>query len=246
MCLVLGSGLGELGDAIDGTRLDYASIPGFPRSTAPSHSGQLILGHWHGRSVVAMQGRVHMYEGYSPAEVTFPMRVMAALGAKMALLTNAAGGLDASQHVGDLVMVEDHLSLANLAGADPLRGPNDERLGPRFLSTNRIYDPALIELAAKTAESYGEPLRRGTYAFVTGPSFETAAEVRLLQTLGCQLVGMSTVPEVIAARHMGLKVLVISAVTNLAVNSIDDAHITNEDEVWDAMHRIRPRLGQTG
>ena len=244
LCLVLGSGLGELADEIDGVRIDYASIPGLPTSTAPSHAGQFVLGHWHGRAVVAMQGRVHMYEGYQPSEVVLPMRVMAALGAKIALLTNAAGGLEKDHKVGDLVLVEDHLSIANLAGADPLRGPNDEELGPRFLSSNHAYDPDLIELAVQAAAEGGELLKRGTYAFVTGPTFETPAEIRMLQLLGCQLVGMSTVPEVLAARHMGLKVLAISAVTNLSVNSILDVHVTNEAEVWDAMKTIRPRLAK--
>lgn len=244
LCLVLGSGLGDLANAIDGVTVDYDSIPGFPKSTAPSHAGQLVLGHWHGRAIVAMQGRVHAYEGYTAAEVTFPMRVMAALGATIAVLTNAAGGLGKDAQVGDLVAIEDHLSLANLTGADPLRGPNDDALGPRFLSTNRAYEPDLITLAVKTAKDIGETLRTGTYAFVTGPTFETPAEVRMLQMLGCHLIGMSTVPEVLAARHMGLKVLAISAVTNLSVSSIHDTHITNEEEVWDAVKHIRPRLAK--
>lgn len=242
LCFVLGSGLGNLAEEIDGERIDYAKIPGFPRSTAPGHAGQLILGYWHGRAVVAMQGRVHLYEGYSPAEVVFPMRVVAGLGAKVAVLTNAAGGLERGLEVGDLVMVEDHLSIANLAGLDPQRGANDDRLGPRFVSMNGAYDTDLICLAMHAAASCDVALGRGTYAFVNGPSFETPAEVRFLQSLGCHLVGMSTVPEVIAARHMGLRVMVISAVSNLSVSNIGDTHITNEEEVWDAIQRIRPRL----
>ena len=242
VCLVLGSGLGVLADEIVGQQIPYADIPGFPQSTAPTHKGTLHIGTLAGRNVVAMQGRVHLYEGYQPSEVVFPMRVMASLGAKQAILTNAAGGLDPSFEVGDLVAIEDHLSLANLAGADPLRGPNDDRVGPRFVSMNGAYDKGLIAAAEKVADSADLTLRKGTYAFVAGPSFETPAEVRLLQSLNCHLVGMSTVPEVIAARHHGLQVLAISAVTNIAVNSVQDAHITNEEEVWDAVIEIQPRL----
>ncbi len=242
VCLVLGSGLGELAEEIEGVQIPYADIPGFPASTAPSHKGVLHIGQLAGQTVVAMQGRVHLYEGYQPSEVVFPMRVMAGLGARTAILTNAAGGLDPSFNVGDLVVIEDHLSLANLAGADPLRGPNDDSLGPRFVSMNGAYDQALIKLAQEASDSIGETLKRGTYAFVTGPTFESPAEVRFLQSTGCHLVGMSTVPEVVAARHQQLKVLAISAVTNCSVNSIHDEHITNEEEVWEAVGAIRPRL----
>jgi len=223
-------------------QIPYADIPGFPTSTAPTHKGLLHLGRLQNRPVVAMQGRVHMYEGYQPAEVVYPMRVMAGLGATTALLTNAAGGLDSTYKIGDLVIVEDHLSLANLAGADPLRGPNDLSLGPRFVSMNGAYDRELINLALRAGQSVNEALNRGTYAFVTGPTFESPAEVRFLQSLGCQLVGMSTVPEVVAARHLGMQVLAISSVTNMSVTSVDDDHITNEAEVWENVEAIRPRL----
>jgi len=240
--LVLGSGLGVLADEVEGEQIAYADIPGFPDSTAPSHKGTLHVGTLAGRKVVAMQGRVHLYEGYQPSEVAFPMRVMAGLGAKQAILTNAAGGLDPSIEVGDLVAIEDHLSMANLAGADPLRGPNDDRIGPRFVSMNGAYDKGLIAAAESVADSEGITLKKGVYAFVTGPSFETPAEVRLLQTLNCHVDGMSTVPEVIAARHHGLQVLAISAVTNTAVSSVQDTHVTNVEEVWDATKAIQPRL----
>lgn len=242
IALVLGSGLGDLADAIEGTAIPYADIPHFPCSTAPSHKGVLRIGKLAGCRVVAMQGRVHLYEGFTPQEVAFPMQVMARLGAKMALLTNAAGGIRDDYKVTDLVMVEDHLSLANLAGNDPLRGPNDASVGERFVSMNNAYDRALRAIAGEVASEAGLDLKSGVYGFVTGPSFETPAEIRAMRMLGCDLVGMSTVPEVIAARHSGMKVLAISTVTNKAVSTLDDTHITNAQEVWDAADIIRPKL----
>lgn len=237
IALVLGSGLGPLADSVEGVVSQFADIPGFPVSTAPGHAGRLILGRLFGRDCVVMQGRVHIYEGYSPAEVVFPVRVMAALGAKTLVLTNAAGGMHPDDRVGDLVVIEDHLSLAAAGGLDPLRGPNDPAIGPRFVSMNRAYDPDLVALAARMGE-----IRRGTYAHVVGPSFEPPALIRLLKLAGCDLVGMSTVPEVIAARHLGMRVLAISAVTNIAVDSVADPHVTNEAEVWDAVKIAQPRL----
>ncbi|MCB2115450.1 MAG: purine-nucleoside phosphorylase [Rhodobacteraceae bacterium] len=237
IALVLGSGLGPLADAVDGTAIPFAEIPCFPVATAPSHAGRLILGTLFGRSVAVMQGRVHMYEGYSPQEVVFPVRVLAALGTKTLVLTNAAGGMHPNDRVGDLVAIEDHLSLAVASGLDPLRGPNDEGEGPRFVSMNRAYDPDLIALA----QSLGG-LRRGTYAHVVGPSFEPPALIRLLKLAGCDLVGMSTVPEVIAARHLGMRVLAISAVTNIAVDSVGSPHVTSAEEVWDSVKIIQPKL----
>ena len=244
LALVLGSGLGELAEAIEGERIPNTDIPGFKRSTAPSHKGVLPVGKLAGCPVVAMQGRVHLYEGYTPQEVAFPMQVMGRLGAKTALLTNAAGGINAGYKVGDLVVVEDHLSLANLTARDPMRGPNDESVGPRFVSMNDAYSKRLRAVAHKVGEATGVPLPSGVYGFVSGPSFETPAEVRALRMLGCDLVGMSTVPEVMAARHSGMEVLAISSVTNLAVSSVEDDHITNEAEVWEAVEKIRPRLAK--
>ncbi len=244
LALVLGSGLGELAEAVQGVAIPYADIPGFPLSTAPSHKGVLHVGTLAGVPVIAMQGRVHLYEGYSPHEVAFPMRVMARLGAKTALLTNAAGGVNENYEVGDLVVVEDHLSFANLAGRDPLRGPNDESVGPRFVSMNDAYAKRLHAIAHEVAGEVEIALGSGVYGFVTGPSFETPAEIRAMRALGCDLVGMSTVPEVMAARHSGMEVLAISSVTNLAVSSVDSDHITNEAEVWEAVEAIRPRLAR--
>ncbi|WP_347312276.1 purine-nucleoside phosphorylase [Defluviimonas sp. SAOS-178_SWC] len=237
IALVLGSGLGPLAGQVDGIAIPYAEIADFPASTAPGHQGRLILGRLFGRDCVVMQGRVHLYEGYSPQEVVFPVCVMAALGARTIVLTNAAGGMNPNYAVGDLVVIEDHLSLAVASGLDPLFGPNDPDLGPRFVSMNHAYDPALVALAERIGG-----LRRGTYAHVVGPSFEPPALIRLLKSAGCDLVGMSTVPEVIMARYMDLRVLAISAVTNIAVSSVADPHVTTEAEVWEAAKVAQPKL----
>ena len=237
IAIVLGSGLGPLADLVEGIQLPYSQIPGFPVATAPGHSGQLVLGRLFGRDCVVMSGRVHMYEGYSPQEVVFPVRVMAGLGANTLILTNAAGGMHPDDRVGDIVVIEDHLSLAVASGLDPLRGPNDPETGPRFVSMNRAYDPDLVALAADLGG-----LRRGTYAHVVGPSFEPPALIRMLKLAGCDLVGMSTVPEVIAARHLGMSVLAFSAVTNIAVDSVSNPHVTSEEEVWDAIKIVQPKL----
>lgn len=244
VAFVLGSGLGDLTQDIEGVAIPYAEIPGFPVSTAPSHAGMLHIGTLFGVKVVAMQGRVHMYEGYSPQQVAFPMQVMAALGAEVALLTNAAGGINVDYDVTDLAVVEDHLSFANFAGNDPMRGANDETIGPRFVSMNGAYDKSLIEIAHEAAKQSDLVLRQGVYTFVVGPTLESPAEIRALRSLGCDLVGMSTVPEVIAARHSDLRVLVISSVTNSCVSDVNDDHITNEAEVWEAITLIKPKLQQ--
>lgn len=238
VALTLGSGLGPLGDALDGIAIDYRDIPHFPVSTAPGHDGQLLLGTLFGRACVIMRGRVHMYEGYTAQEVTFPLRVMHALGARTALFTNAAGGMRDGMQVGDLVAIEDHLSLATAAGFDPLRGPNDPTLGDRFVPMNKAYDPALIALA----QSIAPAITRGVYGHAVGPSFEPPALIRLMQLAGCDLVGMSTVPEVIVARHAGMRVFALSTVTNICVTTVDDAHITNEAEVFEAAKLIAPKL----
>ena len=242
IALVLGSGLGDLAEAIEGVSIPYANIPHFPTSTAPSHKGVLHIGTLAGVSVVAMQGRMHLYEGYTPQEVASPMQVMARLGAATALLTNAAGGIREDLSVTDLVIIEDHLSLAGLTGRDPLRGVNDDSVGERFVSMNNAYDKGLRGQASAVADETGIDLKSGVYGFVTGPSFETPAEIRAMRTLGADLVGMSTVPEVIAARHSGMKVIVISTVTNKAVSEVDHAHITSAEEVWEAADLIRPKL----
>lgn len=237
IAIVLGSGLGPLAESVEGEAVPFAEIPNFPVSTAPGHEGRLILGRLFGRDCAVMQGRVHLYEGYSPQQVVFPMRVLKALGASTLVLTNAAGGMNPDYRAGDLVVIEDHLSLAVAAGLDPLRGPNDPDMGPRFVSMNRAYDPELVALAERVGG-----LKRGVYAHVAGPSFEPPALIRMLRSAGCDLVGMSTVPEVIAARHLGMRVLAVSAVTNIAVDSVDDPHVTEEAEVWETARAIQPRF----
>lgn len=238
LAVTLGSGLGPLADAFEGIAIPYGDIPHFPVSTAPGHDGQLLLGTLFGRACVLMRGRVHMYEGYAPHEVTFPIRVMQALGAETVILTNAAGGMRDGMQVGDLVVIEDHLSLAMAAGFDPLRGPHDPELGERFVSLNHAYDPALIAKAMALNTS----LTKGVYAHAVGPSFEPPALIRFLKAAGCDLVGMSTVPEVIVARHCGMRVFALSAVTNICVAEVAETHITNAEEVFEAAKVIGPKL----
>lgn len=238
IAITLGSGLGPLADHMDGVEIPYSDIPGFPVSTAPGHSGTLLVGNLFGKSCVAMKGRVHMYEGYTAQEVVFPLQVMASLGAETVILTNAAGGIRSDLKVGDLVAIEDHFSLSMATGADPLRGENDPSVGERFVSLNKAYDPDLLSLA----QSLDSAIKRGVYAHNVGPTFEPPHLIHFFKQVGCDLVGMSTVPEVIAARHMGLKVFALSAVTNIAVSDIADSHITNEEEVWESVKIIEPKL----
>lgn len=212
--IVLGSGLGGLADEIEDRRVvPYGEIPGFAAATVAGHAGRLVAGWLRGKRVVALQGRLHLYEGHPAWRATFPIRVVGMMGAKRLVLTNAAGGLDPALGPGDLVRITDHL---DLGGDNPLFGPNDERLGPRFPDMSAAYDPGLGALLEEVAAAAGERVRRGVYAFVRGPSYETPAEVRMLRALGADLVGMSTVPETIVAAHMGLSVLGLSLVTNLA------------------------------
>lgn len=214
VALVLGSGLGGLADVFEArVALPYARIPGLPQASVPGHAGQLVSGTLDGVEVIAMQGRLHPYEGHSLAQVVLGVRLMIKLGATTLIVTNAAGGLDASLAPGALLAITDHL---NLTGQNCLVGPNDASLGPRFVDMSEAYDARLIELASEVARAEGETLARGVYAGVLGPSYETPAEVRMLALLGARAVGMSTVQEVIAARHLGARVLGISCVTNPA------------------------------
>lgn len=214
LAIILGSGLGALAEHIErDAAIPYGEIPGFPRSTVEGHAGRLILGRLDGKPVVAMQGRVHFYEGYSLAEVVFPVRVMKTLGAGVLLVSNAAGGINRQWHPGDLMIIADHI---NFMGSNPLLGPNDPDVGPRFPDMSRAYDPELITLAERAALAEGVPIRKGVYLGVHGPSYETPAELRMLGRWGADAVGMSTVPEVIAARHMGMRVLGITAITDMA------------------------------
>jgi purine-nucleoside phosphorylase len=212
--LVLGSGLGGFAQALEGaTAIAYREIPHFPASTAIGHKGELVLGHSGGVPVAVMAGRVHLYEGYRPDQVVFPVRVLARLGVKVLVFTNAAGSVNVNYKPGELMVINDHI---NLMGANPLVGPNEEQLGPRFFDMSEAYDPALREIAEKACWKAGVTVRHGVYVAVSGPSYETPAEIRAFRTLGADAVGMSTVPEVIAARHLGLRVLAISCITNQA------------------------------
>jgi len=233
--LVLGSGLGAFADELQSAvRIPYPKIPGFPRSTVEGHSGCLVIGETGGVPIAAMQGRVHLYEGYSPQEVAFPMRVLGRLGIRAAILTNAAGAINLDYSQGALVMIRDHI---NLQGANPLMGPNDERFGVRFPDMTQAYCKKYREIALREAKRLGIPEREGVYAALRGPSFETPAEIRFLKTVGADLVGMSTVLEVIAARHMEIGVLGISCVTNMAAGTLDRA--LNHAEVMETGERVK-------
>jgi purine-nucleoside phosphorylase len=219
IAVVLGSGLGAFADELaDAARIPYAKIPGFPESTAVGHAGRLVVGKSGEIAVAAMQGRVHAYEGYAAREVAFPMRVLGRMGIRAAILTNAAGGINTDYHQGALVAIRDHI---NLQGSNPLTGPNDERFGPRFPDMTQAYWKPYRELALGEAKKLGIEMHEGVYAALAGPSYETPAEIRYLRTIGADLVGMSTVPETIAARHMGIRVLGISCVTNMAAGVLD-------------------------
>jgi purine-nucleoside phosphorylase len=225
--VILGSGLGGFADRVeDPVAIPYGEIPGWPVSTATGHAGTLVVGTFAGVPVAVMKGRAHLYEGHAPDRVVFGVRVLGRLGAGTLVVTNACGGIRDDLSPGDLVLVSDHL---NLQGASPLVGPNDDALGPRFPDMTEAYDPALRALALECAQGLGQSLSEGVYAAWLGPAFETPAEIRMIRTLGGDLVGMSTVPEVLAARHMGLRCLAISCVTNMAAGilpePIDAEHV---------------------
>jgi len=224
--LVLGSGLGGFADELsESSRIPYGNIPSFPRSTAVGHAGQMVIGRVGEVEVTAMQGRVHLYEGYSPGEVAFPIRVFARMGIRALILTNAAGGINLEYKQGALVVITDHI---NLQGHNPLAGPNDDRFGPRFPDMTQAYRKAYREITLRAARRLGKTVYEGVYAGLLGPNYETPAEIRYLRTIGADLVGMSTVPEVILARHMGLEVLAISCVTNMAAG-ISEEVLSHED-----------------
>ena len=238
--LVLGSGLGAFADQLeDAEAVPYGEIPGFARPTVEGHAGRLVLGHVGGTGVAVMQGRFHFYEGYTLEEVTFPIRVLGLLGAKSLVLTNAAGGLNNSYEQGALVLISDHL---NLMGTNPLLGRNDSRFGPRFPDMTEVYDREYQEAAISEAREMGLELRRGTYAALTGPSYETPAEIRMLRLLGADAVGMSTVPEALVARHMGLRVLGLSCITNMAAGVLDKP--INHEEVIETGERVRETFAE--
>ena len=233
--LVLGSGLGGFADDLtDAIRVPFTNIPFFARSTAVGHAGQMVIGKAGSVPVIAMQGRVHLYEGYSAREVAFPMRVLDQMDIHAVVLTNAAGGINLEYKQGALVVITDHL---NLQGFNPLTGPNDDRFGPRFPDMTQAYWKPYREIALQAAAKLGKTLYQGVYAALLGPSYETPAEIRYLRTIGVDLVGMSTVPEVIVARHMGIKVLAISCVTNMAAGILDQ--VINHEEVLETGARVK-------
>jgi purine-nucleoside phosphorylase len=236
--LVLGSGLGAFAKSLEGAvAIPFGEIPHFPTSTAIGHRGELVLGRSQGVPLAVMAGRVHLYEGYSSAQVAFPVRVLARAGVKTLILTNAAGGVNVNYKPGELVVLEDHI---NLTGHNPLIGPNEDELGLRFPDMTDVYDPALREVAEKACWKAGVPVRKGVYLGLTGPSYETPAEIRMARALGADVVGMSTVLEAIAARHMGLRCLGISCVTNMAAGVLKKK--IHHQEVLDVGERVKQGL----
>ena len=235
IALVLGSGLGAFADEFAGAKkISYAKIPHFPQSTAIGHAGQLVLGKVDGVEVAGMQGRVHLYEGYSPQQVVFPVRVFARMGVRAVILTNAAGGVNLNYSEGALVAIRDHI---NLQGVNPLIGSNDDRFGVRFPDMTSAYDPEFRRFVAEAGSKLKQNLHEGTYLALSGPNYETPAEIRAFRSLGADLVGMSTVPEVLAARHAGIRVLGISCVTNMAAG-VTGKSLTAE-EVFETGARVK-------
>ncbi len=233
--LVLGSGLGAFADELsEATRVPYAQIPAFPRSTAVGHAGQMVIGKAGGIPVAAMQGRVHLYEGYSTKEVAFPMRAFGRMGIRAAVLTNAAGGINLEYKQGALVILTDHI---NLQGQNQLVGPNDDRFGPRFPDMTQAYWKPYRAIALEAARKLGKTVYQGVYAGLLGPSYETPGEIRYLRAIGADLVGMSTISEVVAARHMGIRILAISCVTNMAAGILDQ--VINHEEVLETGERVK-------
>ena len=225
--IILGSGLGGIAEVIEDKHvIPYGEIPHFVCSTAPGHKGQFVAGRFGGKPVICMQGRLHFYEGHALSDIIFPVRVMKLLGVRSLIVTNAAGGVNTDFQVGDLMLIEDHI---NFMGTNPLIGPNDAEFGPRFCDMSYTYTPSLRRAAEEAAEKLGIFLRRGVYLGCTGPSYETPAEIRAFRTLGADAVGMSTVPEAIAASHCGLKVLAFSLITNMAAGILDQP--LSEEEV---------------
>ena len=241
--LILGSGLNPLADEVVGAdRIPYGDIPHFPRPGVEGHKGQLVVGQLAGQDVLIMQGRAHAYEGYSLQQVTLPVRVMHELGIGTLILTNAAGGLNPTFHAGDLMLINDHIGLMAIVGGNRLWGPNDPTLGPRFPAMNKAYDPELRALTRRVAAELGVGLREGVYIGLGGPTFETPAEVRFGRMIGGDACGMSTVPEVIVARHMGMRVLGISGISNVAISDPDALEEPNHEEVMAAGQVMVPKL----
>lgn len=243
IALVLGSGLNPLAEQVeDAVVVPYADIPHFPVSTIAGHSGRLVIGRLQGKPVIVMQGRAHYYEGYSMQQVTLPVRVFRQLGVEILMLTNAAGGINKQFRTGDMMLINDHINYVGMAGENPLRGPNDPTLGPRFLDMSKTYDRELRELALTVAAEQNLPLHQGVYVGLAGPTFETPADVRFLRMIGGDAVGMSTVPEAIVARHGGMRVMGVSGISNVAIDVIDGEGEASHEEVLEAGALLVPRM----
>ncbi len=239
--MILGSGLNALADSVQKADfIPYSDLPNWPRSTVHGHAGRLVIGELEGQPVFVMQGRVHFYEGYSMSQVTLPVRVMQRLGLEMMFVTNAAGGINPGYAPGDVMLITDNLNIVGMAGANPLMGPNIDELGPRFPDMSRAYDLELMAKARKVASENNIPLREGVYCGLSGPSFESPADLRFLRMAGADAVGMSTVPEVIVARHGGLRVLGFSGISNKA--NLDGSTLTTHEEVIEAGKVITPKI----
>jgi purine-nucleoside phosphorylase len=243
IAMVLGSGLGDLANEVQNPDIiPYEEIPHWPRSTVPGHSGRLVIGEFEGKPVMMQQGRAHFYEGHPMSSIVLPVRVMHALGVETVIVTNAAGGINREFSPGDIMLITDHINFLGMAGQNPLRGPNDDDLGPRFPDITWAYTPELRQLALETAASQNIKLQQGIYAYVAGPSFETPAELRFLHAVGADAVGMSTVPTVIVAAHAGMKVLGFSSITNKAILHPTPEAAVSHEEVLEVGLNIVPRL----
>lgn len=241
--LILGSGLNPLAGAVkEGVSIPYSEIPHFPVATVEGHSGRLVIGRLEGQAVVVMQGRAHYYEGYSMAEVTFPVRVMQVLGIEVLIVTNAAGGLHQEFRAGDVMLITDHINLIGMSGLNPLRGPNLDGFGPRFPDMSEPYDSHLRMLAKQAAARVDVPLQEGVYVCLAGPSFETRADLRFLRLIGADAVGMSTVPEVTVARHGDTRVLGLSGISNVAPAGDGPVVETSHEEVLEAGRVLAPKM----
>jgi purine-nucleoside phosphorylase len=239
--LILGSGLNSLAESVQKAEvIPYAQLPNWPVSTVHGHAGQLVIGELEGQPVFVMQGRIHFYEGYSISQITLPVRVMVRLGLEMMFVTNAAGGVNPDFVPGDVMLITDNLNLLGMAGANPLMGPNIDELGPRFPDMSQAYDRELMRKARQVASHENIPLREGVYCALSGPSFEGPADLRFLRMVGADAVGMSTAPEVIVARHGGMRVLGFSGISNKA--NLDGSTVTTHEEVIEAGHIITPKL----
>ena len=239
--LILGSGLNSLADSVQNAYIiPFGDLPNWPVSTVHGHAGRLVIGELEGQPVFVMQGRIHFYEGYSMSQITLPVRVMLRLGLEMMFVTNAAGGINPDFEPGDVMLITDNLNLVGMAGANPLMGPNIDELGPRFPDMSQAYDKELMSMARKVSTEEKIPMREGVYCALSGPSFESPADLRFLRTAGADAVGMSTVPEVIVARHGGMRVLGISGISNKA--NLDGSTITTHEEVIEAGKVITPKI----